>query len=331
MMVCRFFARHEALVTRIRHGDTRYIVVGAGGWIGRAFTEYLAGVLGEAASARLVVLGSSARTLQTDEAGAVRVHTLAAGAAALPAYAGPSVIIHCAFVTMDKVSAMTPAQYVERNVLIRDQVAALARAISPQGIAVLSSGAVYDFIAPRAGRPAEANLYGRLKFEDECFFAGVAHVLDAAYVCPRIFNLSGPYINKPGTYALASFIQDALAQRPLNIRANFPVMRAYLPVQTLVESVLLLLDAHRSIGTFDFAGEQALEVGELARLVTEQAASPAGIVRPVFDAQIHPDRYVGNADGIKALMAEWGLIERDIKAQVADTMNCLRHFQAATA
>ncbi|MFA9439819.1 NAD-dependent epimerase/dehydratase family protein [Uliginosibacterium sp. sgz301328] len=326
-----FFPFNSALVEQLRSSETRYFIVGAGGWIGRACAEYLASVLGEAALERVFLFGSSARTLCTNTG--VRLPVLELGHATdmhlLPGR--PTVVLHCAFLTMDKVGGMSAEDYVARNLKIRRQTADLMKMCGATGVAVLSSGAVYDFLSPRPGRPADANLYGRLKFEDECYFAGIADALGANYLCPRVFNLSGPYINKPETYALASFILDALQGRAINIRANRPVMRAYMPVQTLIETSLSLLAAGRSPGVFDYAGGAEIEVGALAQLVIDVIGSSARIERPELDATLATDRYIGNGDFLAAVMGECGMVMRDVRDQVLDTTAYLRAQEGTAA
>lgn len=314
-----FFPFHPALVEHIRATDTRYLIVGAGGWIGRAYAEYLAAVLGDEASERMLLFGSSARTLVTDSGFSLPVRELGRTDEVPFSQARPTVVLHCAFLTMDKLSGMSAEDYVSGNMLIRRQTALLMKRSGATGIMVLSSGAVYDFLSPRAGRPADAHLYGRLKFEDECFFAGVADSLGAHYVCPRVFNLSGPYINKPATYALASFILDALQGRTITIRANRPVVRAYLSVQTLIEASLLLIFAGRSPGVFDYAGGAEIEIGALAKQVVEVTGSTARIDRPALDATLAADHYIGNGDVLTESMREWGIVMRDLRQQILDT------------
>jgi nucleoside-diphosphate-sugar epimerase len=62
-------------------------------------------------------------------------------------------------------------------------------------------------------------LYGSLKREDEERFAAWADAAGKRAVIARIFALTGPYINKPGAYAIASFLADAMAARPVEVRA----------------------------------------------------------------------------------------------------------------
>lgn len=313
-----FYERHAGVVASVRDSDTRYVIVGPGGWIGRATVEYLADLLGESAPDRLLLLGSSARSLTTHAGVDLPVRALA-DVGELPKDR-PCVLFHYAFLTMDKIGGMSEADYIVRNYAIREQVAAVARGLPIKGLIAPSSGAIYDLIAPRPGRDPAANLYGRLKYEDEFYFEGLARALGISYVCPRVFNLSGPYINKPKVYALASFILDALAGKDIEIRATHPVIRAYAPVQLLIELQLLLAQAG-GVERFDFAGSEALEVGELAARVAEIFGGT--VLRPPITTDC-PDLYVGNSQWLDMLCTKFDLLLPEMDRQIALTAACLK-------
>jgi UDP-glucuronate decarboxylase len=312
-----FYERHAGVVASVRDSDTRYVIVGPGGWIGRATVEYLADLLGDAAPERMLLLGSCARTLSTHAGIELPVRALA-DAGKLP-QDRPCVLFHYAFLTMDKVGSMSEADYIARNNEIRDQVAAVAKRLPLKGQAVPSSGAIYDLIAPRPGRDPAANLYGRLKYEDEFYFEGLAQALGISYVCPRVFNLSGPYINKPNVYAIASFILDAKAGRDIEIHATHPVFRAYAPVQLLIELQILLLQAGK-FERFDFVGDQALEVGELANLISRIYG---GAVLRRLNQSSCADIYMGNSQAIRVLCASYGLDFPNMARQLDSTIRYL--------
>lgn len=312
-----FYERHAGVVATVQGGDARYVIVGPGGWIGLATVEYLADLLGEAAPDRLLLLGSSSRTLTTHAGIELPVRALA-DVGELP-QDRPCVLFHYAFLTMDKVGGMTEVDYIARNHAIREQVAAVAKRLPLKALVVPSSGAIYDLIAPRPGRDPAANLYGRLKYEDEFYFEGLAKALGIGYVCPRVFNLSGPYINKPQVYALASFILDALAGKDIEIRATNPVIRAYAPVQLLIELQLLLAQAG-GVERFDFAGAQVLEVGELAARVAQ--LSGCDVLRFAMQSDAS-DLYVGNAQRLEKFCAAYDFVIPDIGRQIDITARYL--------
>ena len=88
----------------------------------------------------------------------------------------------------------------------------------------------------------------------------------------RLFNLSGPYINKHQAYALAQFILDAQAGRPVEVRAPKPVYRSFVSIRELMSLAFALLGQSTSgVTRFDSGGE-VLELGVIHGVVEKSGA-----------------------------------------------------------
>jgi UDP-glucuronate decarboxylase len=149
-------------------------------------------------------------------------------------------------------------------------------------------------MADQAGAERSKQLYGSLKLEDEVRFAAWGEDRGANVVVARVFNLSGPYINKRSSYALACFIADALAGRPIRIRAARPVLRSYVAICELMSVVLGALTAPAGCPiVFDTAGDDVYEMAQIAQVVGNVLDHDRGFDRPALqDGDI--DRYVGD-------------------------------------
>src|SRR6185369_6164331 len=102
------------------------------------------------------------------------------------------------------------------------------------------------------------------KRDDEGAFAAWAKRSGKTVAIARIFNLSGPHINKLGSYALACFILDALAGGPIAVKATHEVWRGYVAVRELMSlAFAMLLEGRRGAALFETGGEP-LEMGEIA-------------------------------------------------------------------
>lgn len=284
----------------LKNGDQRIIVVGAGGWLGLATLELLHRLLGpEAFAARVVAFGSYARILQLRGGLNVAQSPLSELADAKLA---PSLVLHLAFLTQEKAKAMSDEAYATANRAITSALLAALDRIGAEAVFVPSSGAVYKIDDPEAA--ASMRLYGRLKRDDEAAFTAWAGARGKRAVIARVFNLSGPYINKQSSYALACFINDALAGRPIEIKASRPVYRSYVAISELMSLVFALLSDRNggSIG-FDTAGDHEYEMGDIARAVIEVLGADVGILRPVVTPS-DPDRYVGEGTVYRRLRRE---------------------------
>ena len=124
--------------------------------------------------------------------------------------------------------------YIARNEEITELVLTHVRGSRPVGMLVPSSGAVY------LGEDLVSNPYGVLKARDERRFIEIASEQagpESAFrlVIPRVFNLAGPFLNKPDHYVLGSIIEDIVRGGPIRLRAAGPVVRSYVHVGDLID------------------------------------------------------------------------------------------------
>ncbi|HLZ84844.1 MAG TPA: NAD(P)-dependent oxidoreductase [Caulobacteraceae bacterium] len=299
---------------RLREGPWRVVVAGAGGWLGLATLELLHSLFGEAFAERVKCFGSSRRTLAL-RAGVTAEQAPLASLADLPP--SPTLVLHLAFLTQEKAKAMPEADYLAANRAISGTVLAALDGLGAEGVFLPSSGAVYMVDRPEA-QPS-MRLYGRLKREDEEAFADWSRRRRGRAVIARVFNLSGPYINKQSSYALACFIADALAGRPIEIRATRPVLRSYVAISELMSVVFgALTDGEAGPVLFDTAGDDVLEMGEIAAVVEQVLSAGRGARRPPL-TESEPDRYTGDGAAYRRLRACLGIEPVAFTLQVDET------------
>jgi len=303
----------------LRSSRYRIIVTGAGGWIGKATLELLNNALGSLAfSERVVAFGSAARAIRISDELSVDQRPLGE-LAQLPA--APSLVLHLAYLTKDRVSGMDEEEYRAANSRLRQTVLDALDAIDARAIFVASSGAAARADDPAA--PFAMQLYGSLKKADEDAFAKWAEQRHRRAVICRIFALSGPHMNKHDTYALASFIKDALAGEPITIRADFPVFRSYVAIRELMSLVFaLMVESSEGVVRFDSGGEP-LEMQRIAEIVAG-ALGPVPVERPPMRTD-KIDEYIGSDVAYRQLLSRFGVEHLPFSRQVAETA----HFFAS--
>jgi nucleoside-diphosphate-sugar epimerase len=292
----------------LQAADWPIIVTGAGGWLGQAALAALAEALGEAMPSRVLAFSTTPGLL-------------AQGIAARP-YASlaalstpPALVLHFAFRT--KGYAAEP-DYVATNRALSAVMQGYLARNGARGLFVPSSGAVY-------GPDLAADPYGALKYEDELAFAALAQRLGFPAVIARLFNLAGPYMNNLTGYALACIITDILRGGPITLRAAKPVWRSYTHVGDVLDIALDLLLQGLSPPVFDSAGEEAVEIGELARRASRLlAGAELPITRPEGWEAGAPDRYLGDRAAYAAAAAQAGVKPRTLETQIRDTAAYIR-------
>lgn len=304
-----------AALAALAKGDRRIVLTGASGWLGRATIELLHDALGDGLTDRLRCFGSSARQLTLRDGIAVEQRPLIEIGRLDPR---PTWMLHLAFLTKDRVEGMSAEDYAAANAGLSRVVLDALDAIGTEGVFVASSGAARSADDPDAD-PA-MRLYGALKRRDEVNFAAWAEARQRTAVIARVFNVAGPYINKHQAYALAAFINDAIAGRPIVVRAPHQVVRGFVAIRELMSLVFALLGAEPAVHRFDTGGE-AMELGEVAR----EVAATLGSV-PVERAEITADRidhYVGDGRSYDRLRGDFSIPITSFADQVRETADYL--------
>jgi UDP-glucuronate decarboxylase len=299
----------------LRADSRRIIVVGARGWIGRNLLALLWEALGpQDFSRRVVCFGSARDVFEVDEG--VRVTQQPVSALAAIPYE-PSLLFHLAFLTQHRLGAMDAADYARANRALSATVVSALPALGVDRLFVASSGAAALVDDPATS--ADMRLYGRLKREDEARFrAWCEEQIGRRCVMARIHSVSGPYMNKVETYALSSFILDALAAKPVEIRATRRTIRSYVALRELMSLALALLLAEDGAPlTFFDSGGEPLEIGALAETVA-QMIGRAGVRRaPITDAGA--DCYHGDGLAYARLLAAHGVESVRLREQIEET------------
>lgn len=302
---------------RLKGADSRVVVVGGGGWLGRATLEALHILLGRAFHDRVVAFGSSDRILRLRGGLEVMQHPLSRLAAL---ERRPSLVLHLAFLTQEKAKMMSEADYVAANRAISGAVRDSLDAIGARGVLVASSGAVH--LASHPDAEASKRLYGQLKLEDEAAFSRWGEAGHGAVAVARIFNVAGPYLSTGGAYALAAFIDDALRGGPIEIRARRPVIRSYVAISELMSVALGALTASPDTVAFETQGDADLEMAEIAEIVRAEIAPGIIIRRPPLESR-EEDRYVGDGAAYRTLRHAFDVETVDFPAQVRQTAACM--------
>lgn len=301
-------------VSELLKDTRRIVVVGAGGWVGRGLLRGLHSALGvDAFSERVFAFGSSSRMIDLGDAITIAQRPLDELVGLHPR---PTALFHLAFLTKDKVAVIDRDEYRETNRALSSTVLEALSAIGADRLFVASSGAAA--FADVSSASEDLRIYGGLKREDEDRFVAWAEA-DAGRraVVTRIYNLTGPFINKYDTYALASFIIDALAGRPISVRAPMRVIRSYVAISELVSLVLfqLLGSGGASVYRYD-SGGQVLELHEVAG---EVARVLGGNVTRAPITESVDNNYIGDAETYSSLLEAACIASVPLDQQILNT------------
>jgi nucleoside-diphosphate-sugar epimerase len=307
----------DLIADALRDTDEVIAVTGATGWLGAVALDLIFAAFGDEAPARVTGYASSRRDQIVADGRTVRIRPLVELPDQVPA---PTTLLHFAFLTRTKITALGLDRYTSQNI---DITTTVLRAISvhrPRRVVLASSGAVY---APAGGFVSDlrSDPYGTLKRLDELALQAAARDVGGVCVIPRIFSVAGGRSTEPRLYALGDMIAMAKNGGPIEVRARRPVVRSYSGADEIVSLALWAALSGRDT-VFDTGGP-AVEIGDLARLVAQVHGLNDDHVHRVWDPDATPDRYVGDSQAMAGLAAEARLTLRTLPTLVREMSGSL--------
>lgn len=307
---------NPSIAEKLAASGDHVIVTGATGWLGQNLLEALSIAIPHE---RIHAYASTARSLPLNNGVTLEVQALET-LAQLPDSA-TYLVFHFAFLTKDKQGLMSLEEYADTNRGMRATLveSALSR-LKVRCLCVTSSGAVYGKDG-ELNRDLEAYPYAALKVEEEEFFTDYAHNHNIPLIIPRIFNMSGPYINKWTAYALSNLLVMAMKNEPLVIKAKHPVVRAYAYAGDIINVLLgwMLAEGATQL-LFDVGVDEQVEIGELAKRICAITGRDESAIEREFDDTLSADNYVGKSRSYLSLCAEFGIEPLTLDAQIRLTM-----------
>lgn len=289
------------------------VVTGATGWVGRTVIDLLHQELPEADLRR-------------------RLRTYSSQAGLLPMAQGPtlplqplvelprlverepiSALIHCAFLTPDRLADLGPQAYAQANRAISDQVCAALRRNPDIRVVTFSSGAAGLVEGGGAAPAAATALYGELKLEEERRLSALA-----ATLVLRIYALTGRHIRHPRRYALGDFLHQALAGEPIAIQSTRPVIRGYGHADAIAGLAIRWGFSNQPAPLSPIATvSHTLELVELAETIAKIYGQPAPLVPSRTEADGDP--YTAPMDDFLGALGQHQLACLSLEDQIRDT------------
>ncbi|WP_375391039.1 NAD-dependent epimerase/dehydratase family protein [uncultured Sphingomonas sp.] len=290
----------------------RIVVTGPTGWIGSALLTRIAHLYGPGWDRSVLLFGSRGAEIVAPDGAVLRIRPLCELA---PKDVAGAVVIHLAYLTKEKVELLGEARFVAENLAIDQLVFTAFADAAPRAVFVASSGA-----AALAADGRDRHPYGCAKLRQEDRMLEWAARSGVPAIAGRIWNLTGPFINKIGSYAIADMLIQARATGRIRIAARVPVFRSYLHVSDLCD--LILLASIGRIGhaePIDLCGAETLEMSDIARQIAVLVGLSADAIERapvVFD---RPSAYLGQFALTKALAMRVDQVLLPFAQQLADT------------
>lgn len=272
----------------------RVLVTGASGWFGRTTLALL-----EALHVRNVLAVSSTRKII--HLGSKRLLVVPADLEAMKAFA-PTIVLNFAFLTRDRWTPETSAEYLSANRRLTRNFLELAKFPSVEVALTISSGAALAY---------SDNPYGELKRAEELAVESLV-AQGRQVIVLRAWSVSGPLVRHPERYLFSDLVLQA-ASGFVRVKAPGPVMRRYVAVDDFLAVGLRCL-RHGSCDPFD-SGGPLVEAHSLARLVGEVTGATVQ-ERPEYGDKATQDIYFSDNRAWTEACERFGFHPAPLREQV---------------
>lgn len=207
--------------------NTRILITGASGWLGRETICLLANSIDSFESLNIVFAGHSEKIVKVHNS-VIKINALKN----LPRGSRFDLILHYAFSTQGMRDTLGAETYLALNRELTSGVIDLVRNNSATKTLALSSGAA-AFVNRNSAISESKYVYGLLKTEMEEAFSGPNNL------SLRVWNTSGHHLGNDSRYAISEFISRALSNQDIKIKNN--LKRSYVDSQSMIYSALSYL------------------------------------------------------------------------------------------
>jgi UDP-glucuronate 4-epimerase len=198
----------------------------------------------------------------------------------IAARAAPDIVVHLAAQAGVRYSLENPRAYISANLVGTFTILELCRAIKPRHLLIASTSSVYgaNSVLPFAETEAADHpltLYAASKKSTELMAHCYAHLWQIPTTVFRFFTAYGPW-GRPDM-ALFKFVENILADRPIEIYNFGRMERDFTYIDDLVEIVVRLVDKVPVVGQ-KVAPEDSLSPAAPFRIVNIGGGNPVSLL-----------------------------------------------------
>jgi len=292
----------------------KYTITGASGWLGREFIYFLFNNSLVSSLEEFQLFASKDKKLNFGEFGIAQARSLLDTPE--KEVESTEYFVHLAFLTRDKIPQYGLNRYIEINEALTDKSIFLISQCKPRFIINVSSGAVFDSKSKELSIGYAGNPYGFGKLGEERKLIETSLEISANIIIGRLWGCTGRYMPINLAYAISDLIYSALTKREMNVNSAHQVWRRYVDAGEFMYLLSQLVRSESSL-LLDSGGE-IIEIGELARLISEQLGKIQLNRPPLAPSKI--DDYYPKSNEFNLQAQRLGVNLANLETQVSRTI-----------
>lgn len=292
-------------------------ITGATGWLGRTFLHELQSVIEpKHFNKRVIAFGSKKSAIKSTNYCKSKEITIPINQLSdLEKHAGTEkkLLIHCAFLTKDRMKEYGTKRFTAINQTITETVAVFLKSSRNTKAVVMSSGAasIEENKEKEETISEREDAYGYLKLKEERIITGLT---DTQIL--RIYALTGQFIRTPETFAIGDLLIKAINGERLVINSTYPIVRSYCNASDIAKcATRWLLGEEKSKGIVH-ATSNTVSLTSLANLITNIYCLPPPIVKLNCG---QANSYCHSPIGFDRMLREHGLTAKPLEKQIEET------------
>lgn len=305
----------QALQSALRPDD-RIVISGASGWIGRSLIQELYLADPSIVSHRLLALGANSREISIFEGPNVFINETNLN---LVREWQPTIAIHLAYLTADRLPDMNSRNYKEKNKEISQFGSDMQSISSLRAFMFASSGA-----ALQVGSPSSlgSHPYSAQKSLDEATYTSSPLAQETPTLVPRLWSVTGPHCTRPQAFAFSDMILQCLDTGVIRVHAPEAVFRRYVDAGEFL-STCVAQNLHGVSGIIDSAGH-LIEIRQLAEEIVKVLGGRVEST-PVNES-LEPNAYYTNSELMNDVALQLGTGFSGLHEQISQTARGLIQF-----
>jgi len=296
--------------------DDRIVISGASGWMGRSLLHELYLAYPSMFPDRILALGKHSRVITVFDGPTVQVFETN-----LDLVRGwqPTVAVHLAYLTSDRLAHLDPRHFVEMNREISQFGSELQGISSLRAFMFASSGAALQV----GGKSAIAqHPYASQKALDEATYTRSESAQVTPTLMARLWSVSGPHCTRPQEFAFSDMISQHLQTGSIKVGSPGLVFRKYVDAGEFL-SVCLTRNLQGKSGIIDSAGD-LVEIRDLARAISRELGGP--VENYIVDNNVEQNVYYSTSDSMNVAALKLGVGFTDLRGQILRTCEGLASF-----